>query len=89
MGLCDRVGIFSQNISKLQAVTLDNTSANGTICQTIQRLHESRNLPVWSARENQLMCLGHVVNLGTIDVMGHITKIAAVETTTAIWEYDP
>lgn len=35
------------------------------------------------------MCLGHVVNLGTIDVMGHITKIAAVETTTAIWEYDP
>lgn len=34
-------------------------------------------------------CLGHVVNLGTIDVMGHITKIAAVETTTAIWEYDP
>lgn len=21
--------------------------------------------------------------------MGHITKIAAVETTTAIWEYDP
>jgi hypothetical protein len=35
------------------------------------------------------MCLGHVINLGTIDIMGHITKIAAVETTTAIWEYDP
>jgi len=34
-------------------------------------------------------CLGHVVNLGNIDVMGHITKIAAVETTAAIWEYDP
>ena len=35
------------------------------------------------------MCLGHVVNLGMIDVMGHITKIAAVEITTAIWEYNP
>jgi hypothetical protein len=34
-------------------------------------------------------CLGHVVNLGNVDVMSHITKIAAVETATAIWEYDP
>jgi hypothetical protein len=30
-----------------------------------------------------------VVNLGTVDVMSHITKIAAVENATAIWEYDP
>jgi hypothetical protein len=34
-------------------------------------------------------CLAHVINLANIDVMGHITKIAAVETKTAIWEYDP
>ncbi|KAF8240351.1 hypothetical protein L208DRAFT_1214755, partial [Tricholoma matsutake] len=34
-------------------------------------------------------CLGHVVNLAEVDVMTHITKIAAVETTTGIWEYDP
>jgi hypothetical protein len=34
-------------------------------------------------------CLAHIVNLGVVAVMGHITKIAAVETTTAIWEYDP
>ena len=34
-------------------------------------------------------CLGHVVNLGNIDVMDHITKIAAVENATAIWGYDP
>ena len=34
-------------------------------------------------------CLGHVVNLGNVDVMGHIMKIAAVENVTAIWEYDP
>jgi hypothetical protein len=33
--------------------------------------------------------LGHVINLGNVDVMGCITKIAAVENATAIWEYDP
>jgi hypothetical protein len=34
-------------------------------------------------------CLAHVVNLGVIAMMAHITKIAAVETTTAIWDYNP
>ncbi len=34
-------------------------------------------------------CLGHVINLAEIDIMVHITKIVAVETVTAIWEYDP
>ena len=34
-------------------------------------------------------CLGHVINLGNVDVMGHITQIVAVENATAIWEYDP
>lgn len=34
-------------------------------------------------------CLEHVVNLANVAVMGHITKIAAVENQTAIWEYDP
>jgi len=34
-------------------------------------------------------CLEHVVNLTNIAVMSHITKIAAVENQTAIWEYDP
>ena len=34
-------------------------------------------------------CLGHIVNLANVAVMDRITKIAVVETTTAIWEYDP
>jgi len=33
--------------------------------------------------------LGHVINLGNIDVMSHITKIVAVKNSTAIWEYNP
>ncbi|KAG6905515.1 hypothetical protein DXG01_002278 [Tephrocybe rancida] len=36
-----------------------------------------------------MSCLGHVVNLGSTDVMSHITNIGNVETTTAIWEFDP
>jgi nitrogen-specific signal transduction histidine kinase len=34
-------------------------------------------------------CLAHVVNIANIDIMDHITKIAAVESATAISEYDP
>jgi hypothetical protein len=30
-----------------------------------------------------------VVNIANVAVMGHITRIAAVENATAIWEYDP
>lgn len=41
------------------------------------------------SKESSCSCLGHVINLGNVDVMSHITKIAAVENSTAIWEYDP
>jgi hypothetical protein len=34
-------------------------------------------------------CLEHVVNLANVAIMSHITKIAAIENTNAIWEYDP
>ena len=30
-----------------------------------------------------------MVNLGNVDVVKHITKIATVEMTTTIWEYNP
>ena len=32
--------------------------------------------------------MAHVVNLGNVDVMALITKLAAIENATAIWEYD-
>lgn len=34
-------------------------------------------------------CLEHVVNLANVDIMSHITKVAVIETTNAIWDYDP
>ena len=36
-----------------------------------------------------LNLVAHAVNLGNMDVMGHITKIIAVENAMTIWEYDP
>ncbi|KAF8230233.1 hypothetical protein L208DRAFT_1123454, partial [Tricholoma matsutake] len=67
----------------------DNALTNTTICLTVEDLHQHRRLNPWDAFTNQLLCLEHVVNLANIDVMAHITKIAAVEMATAIWEYDP
>jgi hypothetical protein len=34
-------------------------------------------------------CLAHVVSLAIVDFMSHVTKIAAIENSAAIWEYDP
>ncbi|GLB40087.1 hypothetical protein LshimejAT787_0705970 [Lyophyllum shimeji] len=89
IGLCERVGIIQPNLSKLFTITLDNASNNTGLCETVERFHQKRNLGPWKASENQLPCLEHVVQLAIVDVMGHITKLAAIETTTAIWEYDP
>ena len=41
------------------------------------------------SEESSCSCLGHVINLGNVDVMSHIMKIAAVENLTAFWEYNP
>ncbi|KAF8222273.1 hypothetical protein L208DRAFT_1323642 [Tricholoma matsutake] len=72
---------------QLQTVTLDNASNNNTSCETIEHQHNCRLLE-WSANENQLPCLEHIVNLANVAVMTHITKIAAIENANAIWEYD-
>ena len=42
----------------------------------------------FSPEQNCLSYLAHVVNLAIIDFMSIVTKIAHVETTTAIWEFD-
>ena len=105
VGLLDHVGITSKTGSKvvlffllfsyysycleqLYTATLDNTGNNNTTCKTIERIHNHRGL-TWNSGEQQLPCLAHVVNLANVAVMTHITKIAAVENATAIWEYDP
>ncbi|KAF8239819.1 hypothetical protein L208DRAFT_1194140, partial [Tricholoma matsutake] len=73
----------------LCTVMLDNTSMNAKICSMLEDLHQRQWISHWSAFTNQLPCLEHIINLANIDIMAHITKIAAVETAMAIWEYDP
>lgn len=34
-------------------------------------------------------CMGHIIQLGIKDFMAFVTKTSAIETTAAIWEYDP
>ena len=85
-------------------MTLDNTGNNNTTCQTIQDIHTCHGL-VWNSTEQQLpyiqlfsytfltlkipRCLRHVINLGNVDIMQNITKIATVKNATVIWEYEP
>ncbi|KAF8646283.1 hypothetical protein AX14_009089, partial [Amanita brunnescens Koide BX004] len=71
----------------LYSVTLNNTSVNGTICKTIAKIHKQQSLEAWDHMLNQCMCMAHVINLATMDVMSHITKTAVLENKTAIWEY--
>ncbi|RDB23356.1 Zinc finger BED domain-containing protein DAYSLEEPER [Hypsizygus marmoreus] len=73
----------------LFTVTLDNTSNNTTLCGTIEHVHAVRKLDQWLAELHQLPCLEHVVHLADEAIMSHITKIAVIENSIAIWEYDP
>src|SRR5882757_10100900 len=52
--LTDDTHTHSHDVTQLQSITLDNASSNGTMCETVQRLHEGRNV-VWNAGKNQLM----------------------------------
>jgi hypothetical protein len=51
--------------------------------------HYLRQLPIWDAKENQIPCLEHAVQLAVVSVMDHITKRAVADTAAAIWDYDP
>ncbi|KAN0124318.1 hypothetical protein V8E52_001967 [Russula decolorans] len=87
--LCDHVRILNKNGSKLFTIMLDNTSNNNTTCEAVKTFHTRRRYSEWKAKESQLLCFGHVVNIANVAVMGRITKIAAVENANAIWEYNP
>ena len=63
--------------------------SSGTVASNSYRMYFFFELVLYLLVIILCSCLAHVVNLGNIAVMTHITKIAAVENATAIWEYDP
>jgi hypothetical protein len=74
---------------QLFCITADNTSNNDTTCATIETILHRRKIYSFDPVQHRLPCLAHVVNLGVVAVMSMITRIANVETSTAIWEFDP
>ena len=62
---------------------------NGTAANSNYRIFSSFSFTLYVSDFSSLSCLGHVVNLGNVDVMTQITKIVVVENATAIWEYNP
>jgi len=77
------------NMQQLYCITADNASNNNTTCETVERLLHARRIYSFDPFTCCLFCLAHVVNLGVTNLMAAITKTATVETTSAIWEYDP
>ncbi len=59
------------------------------MCNHIETVLYNKHIYCFSAKQNCLPCLAHVVNLAITDFMSVITKIAHVETVMAIWEFDP
>ena len=80
----------TNNSLQLYAITCDNASNNDTTTETVETELEKQVL-FWSSDENQLpyiispllvfsvdqvdRCFEHVVNIGNIAIMGHITRL--------------
>ena len=76
-------------LSQLYCITADNTSNNDTTCNYIEQTLVSQCIYSFNANQHHLPCLPHIINLAITDLMNIGTKIAHVETTTTIWEFDP
>jgi len=89
VSLCKRASIITKMSPKLLCVTADNTSNNDIMCNVVERILHSRLVYSFDPIHHFLPYLTHVLNLAIVNVMSAITKIAAIETMTAIWEFDP
>jgi len=85
----DRFGILTQTHSKLLCITADNVTNNDAMCDDVETILSHRCIFTFNSTTHRLPCLAHVLNLAITDIMSVITNIATVETTTAIWEFDP
>ena len=66
-----------------------SSATSGHGLQLRIRFHEYFHFIVNRYSPCSYRCLGHVVNLGNVAFIDHITKIAAVENVNMIWEFDP
>lgn len=78
-----------KTMSTLFCVIANNTSNNNTACDHIKQLLHHQHVYYFYPNKNCLSCLAHILNLTITAVMSILTCIATVETTTAIWEFNP
>jgi hypothetical protein len=64
---------------RLLAITADNASNNSTLCRTVQSYLAQDNI-CWSALENSIPCLAHVINLVVQEILQHLKLANPVET---------
>ena len=88
-GLCKCVGMITKTTSKLLCLMTDNASNNDTTCDKLKQILHHQHIYSFDLFKQRLLCLAHVLNLAIISVMSILTHIGTIETTTAIWEYDP
>jgi hypothetical protein len=74
---------------QLFCITADNASNNDTTCNMIEQILHRQHIYSFNAMEHRLPCLAHVLNLAIVAFMSDITRIGSIETTAAIWEFDP
>jgi hypothetical protein len=63
---------------RLLALTCDNASNNTTMSRTMQAELGNENIH-WSASENTVPCLAHVINLVVQDIIFHLKLAASIE----------
>lgn len=68
---------------------VDNTGNNDTTCDNIESILTRHGILTFDTGQHQLPCLAHVINLAITSVMSQVMKIANIETSTVIWEFDP
>ena len=73
-------------LSQLYCIIANNTSNNDTTCNYIKQALISQKI---NANQHCLPCLTHIVNLAITEFMNVVMKITHVETTVAIWEFNP
>jgi len=89
VSLCERAGIITSTSSKLLCLTADNASSNDKAANAIEMILHHCHVYSFNPDSNHLTCLTHVINLTISSVLAVIIKIANVNTTTTIWEFDP
>ena len=81
--------IDPSDLCQLFCITADNMGNNDTTCDNIEAILTRHGISTFNAGQHRLPCLAHVINLAITSIMSQVMKIANIETSTMIWEFDP